>query len=301
MQPRLADDDGAVAVLVALLMVVVLGFTAVVVDVGAMYAAIAQECATGATSTCTFSAIQLARTMANGNANDGTADVENPEIVGKTVTVRTSEEVVHRFAPILGIDESDVGAQASASWGSPGAGPAMLPFTFAQCLFAETPENVERWIIYKDNKVISTCDPDGPPGGFGWLDSDAGKCSAQIDVANPELVGSAPGNSFDSACTATLHEHRSTPAMLPIYDSANGSGQNAQYRLLGFAAFKLTGWKFGGGGSSSYNDGAAAGGAKCTGDCRGVKGYFTKMVTLDEYLATAGATDFGTSIVKLTS
>jgi len=80
---RLRRDDGAVAVITALLMVALLGFAAVSVDVGANYAerrqlqngadaaalAVAQEssCRTSATPTTT------AQTLVQANVNDGLA------------------------------------------------------------------------------------------------------------------------------------------------------------------------------------------------------------------------------------
>jgi len=254
--------------------------------------------------------VQTADRMAELNANDLTANADHQCYAASgassdcgsasKVTVTTSSNVQHWFAPILGVNQSDVAARASAAWGGLSKGPAMLPFIFAKCRFTTTAFGQEHWVIYKDNKAINTCDADGPPGGFGWLDSD-GSCSALIDIANPEMVSSEPGNSFLTECEATLNALKNQPVLFPVYVESSGTGQNAIYSVYGFAAFHLTGWKFGGSGASSWNDGAATGGldpTRCTGDCRGIKGYFTKFVTLADY-ELGGPTDLGTTAVSL--
>jgi hypothetical protein len=137
------DEGGAVAVMLALLMVVLLGFAAVVVDVGALYwekaqlqngadaaaLGVAQKCAVGPCVNMT----SLATELASGNANDNAAAAV-PVLTANAVTVTTStrtagggHELAHFFAPILGISSTEVGAKASAAWGSPKKGPAMLP------------------------------------------------------------------------------------------------------------------------------------------------------------------------------
>jgi Flp pilus assembly protein TadG len=86
---RMKDDDaGAIAIIVALMMVVLLGMSTIVIDVGSLYAerrqlqngadsaalAVAIDCAR---TTCngTGSALATASQHANANANDGTATV----------------------------------------------------------------------------------------------------------------------------------------------------------------------------------------------------------------------------------
>lgn len=86
---RLRDDQGAVAVLVAVAMVAMLGFGAVVVDVGQVYAerrqlqngadaaalALAMDCPTSTGCSSDTSAAGPAGVKANQNANDGAATV----------------------------------------------------------------------------------------------------------------------------------------------------------------------------------------------------------------------------------
>ena len=168
---RMNNDGGAVAVLVAILAMVLFGFAALVIDVGALYAerrqlqngadaaalALAQECA--ATS-CGTAAAQLTMTQpyADGNARDGAANVR--DICGKGdpnlatcsppvsapgagyVRVRTqtgddggAAEMPPLLATLLDpdYDGTTVGASAVANWGSPGGMRSALPFTFSDC------------------------------------------------------------------------------------------------------------------------------------------------------------------------
>lgn len=145
------DERGAVAVIVALLMVVLPGFTAIVIDVAAMYwekaqlqngadaaaLGIAQQCAAGECGDISTTAT----TLAGLNANDGKASAI-PAVAGDSVTVTTStltaggeNELAHLFAPVLGIDSSEIGARATAGWGSPSSGPAILPMAISHCNF----------------------------------------------------------------------------------------------------------------------------------------------------------------------
>ena len=85
---RLKGDDGSIAVIVAICMVILLGFTTIVVDVGRLYAerrqlqngadagslAVALDCAKGSCAG-TVSAMTTATGQANANANDNATTV----------------------------------------------------------------------------------------------------------------------------------------------------------------------------------------------------------------------------------
>ncbi len=180
----------------------------------------------------------------------------------------------------------------------PLTGPAVLPLTFHDCNFvnpaspgATTPR------LYRYDTNGTTGNPDcvgntpgtAVPGGFGWLKRDSGACSAQ---AIP-LAWSDTGN--DAAmgdCPAELAAVRSgSVTLIPIYDKAGATGNNGWFHIVGFAAFKITGYMFG----SSYkwnNNGV------CTGNCRGIIGTFVKRVSLDEGYTTGGV-DFGATSIAI--
>ncbi len=202
--------------LVAVLMVAILGSAAIVVDVGAAHfarrqlqngtdaGALAIAAACAASEPACEAPLPTAQRFVAANANDGDATAGAPalDLVARTVTVTASEDVAHWFAPIIGIDDSTVGARARAAWGAPSAGPAVLPITFAECLFDPTFSGRQQVVLYKDNKELDSCAANGPAGGFAWLDTDGG-CAALVDTAQPETFGSDSGNdasAFLGAC-----------------------------------------------------------------------------------------------------
>src|SRR5690606_23299435 len=146
------DEQGQVSVIAAIVMVVLLGFAALVVDVGLLYferaqlkngadagaLAIAQECAEGA---CPGDPQGLVDGLANANANDGEATAEPPfiDLTAGRVTVTTStpadRPLALAFAPVLGIDTASMNARSVAGWFSPVGGKKVLPLAISWCQF----------------------------------------------------------------------------------------------------------------------------------------------------------------------
>ncbi|MFC8597919.1 MULTISPECIES: pilus assembly protein TadG-related protein [unclassified Isoptericola] len=313
--PPAAGERGAVAVMTALLMVVLIGFAAIAVDVAALWSerqqlqtaadaaalAVAQDCAAGTCGTPTTTARTL--TTANAGAAATAAVVGAPPTPGGgTVTVSTSGVSTHWFAPVLGVDESTVSARATASWGGPSAGTAVLPLAFSWCEFqAQTGGGLpsgttERTIFFTKSSGTSCTGPSGNvvPGGFGWLTVNAGSCRTSSSVG--EVLWSSPGESVPSGCTTTdFAAVQDQTVLLPLYDQAGSSGSNAWYRLYGYAAFRLTGYHFVG----QYSWSAAG---TCKGNVRCIQGYFVRIVELDDsFTLGAGAPRLGASVVALTN
>lgn len=282
-------EGGAVAVITALFMVVLLGITAIVVDVGMIYAerfelqngadaaalAIAQNCAAGNCANAGATATRLA----GKNAHDGVS-AATAVISGNSVTVKTGtatpgggNAIQHWFAPILGIRSTTVEAVAKASWGSPSKA-TVFPFTAPRCMFDTAPTNVELWIT-----STSTCTGAGGktlPGAFGWLDEDAKKsCRASVDVN--QIIGGAPGKSGPQNCDID-----GKVILLPVYESASGNGNNVSYVIDGFAAFKVTAHSW------PSEQRSEPGCNKCT----GIKGTFITLVSLAD-LQSFGVEELG--------
>ena len=175
---RLNDERGAIAVIVAVSMIMMFGFAALVIDVGALYQerrelqngadaaalAIATECAEGALTCATGTAAELSpelgigRSYANENALDDTTEVDSVVFGAQKVTVRTSTKVPGGGTKILyklaGVLDSDfvgdtVGAAATATWGWVGVLRNGFPIVLSACeyehhtangtVFAEAP------------------------------------------------------------------------------------------------------------------------------------------------------------------
>lgn len=311
----LRDDRGAVGVMLALLMVPLIGFAALGVDVAATAAerqqlqigadagalAIAQDCAR---NNCQIPAI-TAQSLAIANSNDGeaTATVTNPLLTPLTgqVTVRNVGMREHWFAPILGTDESSITTQATAGWGSPSGGTAILPLAFSLCEFnAQTggglpSGTIERTIFFSKDSGTTCAGPSGNlvPGGFGWLDVNSGSCNASSAI--DQILMTSTGVSVPSGCsTADFKAVQDQTVLLPIFDLYGESGSNAWYRVYGYAAFVITGYHFVGQYSWS-NDGICKGSNRC------IQGYFTQFVELSNaFQYGPGAPRLGSNVVVLT-
>jgi hypothetical protein len=227
------------------------------------------------------------------------------------------------FAPIFGNDGQEVSAAAAASWGAPLSGPATLPITFSLCEFdyfmanggfANYPfdgSEGDPHVIYfhaetgngngggGGNTDPADCsarpghdsDDDGRlPGGFGWLD--------HIQCETPLTAGSwvpaDPGNGPAHGCL----DIEDKIIFIPVFDDisvgypapCNGPGGKC-YRIHGFAAFYVTGFRFPGNNRTNP--------APCTPPDTCLAGYFIEYV-FDLPGSDTGGPDLGASIVELT-
>jgi Flp pilus assembly protein TadG len=308
---RLAGERGATAVVLALLMVPMLGFAAIAVDVGALYAerarlqvaadaaaiAVAQDCSRGACGDMLSTAQGLI------TANDGEGSAASPVLSSDplSVTVTGSTPKEHWFAPIIGHESTAVTATATVGWGGPSRGTAVLPLTFSWCSFkAQTggglPSGTTVRTIYLTKSAAAGASCTGPsgnvvPGGFGYVESDPGTCELTSEIDG--RMYSSTGNTPPSACSpADFQEWTGRTVLLPIFDEFGMGGANGWYRVYGYAAFRLTGYHFGGQYSSSPKP--------CSGNERCVTGYFTRFVELsDAWDYSPDAPQLGTSILRL--
>ena len=111
MQRLRKDERGAVAIIIALLMVVLIGFAALAVDISAMWAekrqlqngadaaalAIAQDCAKNACGSPTA----LRRAMSELNRNGGTPTASIVTMSRNSVTVKASDPHENWFAQVI--------------------------------------------------------------------------------------------------------------------------------------------------------------------------------------------------------
>lgn len=322
---RANAERGAVAVVTALSLVVLLGFAALAIDVGMLYQeraelqsgadaavlAIAQDCATGRMDCAT--PIDTAQALANANAKDDAAAVTEASVnmSAQSVNVRlaTGEEsgagsLSLAFARFLGEDSATVGASSGAQWGAVKKGPAQLSIAFAQCEVDAKFDGTPVVIGMQDNKNSAACPSGttGSSGGFGWykLAKDADDPACGADVAVSVVVAADPGANLPSACNEILTKLKSGALgnilLFPVYEDVDGPGANAEYTITAWVAFEVLGWKFTSNEEHNY--------PTCKGFShycnKGIYGRFVEYVTLDDYELSKQPPSNGLAVVELT-
>jgi Flp pilus assembly protein TadG len=306
---RLTGEHGASAVLLALLMVPLLGFAAIAVDVGKLYAekaklqvaadaaalAVAADCARGACGDMQATA----QTLVTANLGGATAA---PPVLGTdppSVTVTGNQPTEHWFAPVIGHDSTNVSATAVVGWGAPGGGTAVLPLIFSWCEWsfqtggALPSTTTERTILLPKTSDSGCTGPSNlfVPGGFGWLDTVGGNtCKAMSKVGG--WYGSETGNNPSQGCQpGDLGALIGKTFLLPVFDDVSGTGSGAEYHVYGYVAFHLTGYYFAG----QYKGTQA-----CNGDERCIRGYFTQFVEpSDAFFYDSTSPSMGAWILRL--
>jgi hypothetical protein len=329
-------ERGGIAVLVAILMVVLLGFAALAIDVARLYSEraqlqnasdaavlmMAQKCAKNVSDTDCSAASPLAADLVNKNALDNLSNVKSIMLdkVNRTVTVTagakevggSANKVSLFFAGVLGIPSAEVSASSSVRWGSPVEGSIVFPLTFSICQVSGMVDGAAQLLQNFSADANTDC-PLGPagkivPGGFGWTVQNSGQCGGFVNLAINQS-GSATGNDGPSNCDAILNgwaseitAGRPVIILLPVYDDVTGTGSGASYHLNSFAAFSVQGWAFSGADKLPmvYNN-AATTGLKCQGNCRGIIGKFVKYVSLADGYKLGPVSPNGATVVELTS
>jgi hypothetical protein len=165
-----AHEHGAVAILLAISLVVLIGATAFTVDFGTMHLqrrqyqnsadagalAIAQDCARG---TCPanenaraaqYTSLNEAANRDPGNFGPSTSVAEYPDAGLVRVTVSGDNSPI--FRGVLGQQESPISATAVAGWGRPRALAPIIPVTISICEFeyyvGNPPSNFADWPPY---------------------------------------------------------------------------------------------------------------------------------------------------------
>ncbi|MDQ0663508.1 Flp pilus assembly protein TadG [Arthrobacter ulcerisalmonis] len=316
-KPVDGHERGAVSVIVAAMLVVLLGFAAMAVDVSMLYAertqlrngadaaalAIAQTCAKNSKdSNCSTSAT-LAPNLANSNANDGISNIKSIAFgsprgpvtvaVGAQESGHAPNQVSLFFARVFGINTAEVNATSTAAWGTPSKGPAILPLAIAYCKL-DIPTDGTAGAVQVLDQSTPACEKK-LPGGFGWITTPSTKCSVTMTAGQSNNPGiwfdSDPGASAPAICSAAdFDQMKDQTVLLPLFDLATGTGTAVKYYVKGFAAFHITAYHF-----SNFN--WSTGGNIQN---KMLRGYFVKFVSLSQAFELGDVPNYGASIVRLT-
>lgn len=328
---ELDDEQGAVGILAAVMTMVLIGAGAIAVDVGQIYAeraqlqnaadagalAVVQACyATGCTQA---EADTIAASLANGNSNDAQSNVAEVDLsVANQVTVRTTTQsgsngfLSKMFASALNAPPASVGAYAVAAADPPSGGKGFPLAISDNCynLSEASPTGEVQKISYKPGGTCTGPSGTQIPGGWGWLDQSS-PCEATTETGSNQM-GSDPGNNPPSGCKDILDGWKSTitaggevNVAFPIFDDATNQGQNGQFHIIGYATFRIWGWKFGNNHQYEFRNTATdpnmTSGLACSGgNDRCIIGQFIKFESIDSFSSSSGGgADLGTVNIKL--
>jgi hypothetical protein len=244
--------------------------------------------------------------------------VELP-VVG--VQVEGSKTFNTFFANVIGVRQMPAGG-ASAAYATKGActGSGLFPIAVSSGNFPIDQQTGVMQVHYEEDNPTyvykiwqkdSDLSPDPRAGNFGWLfwrgqNSSAAVLADNMNNAESGVSGTwsvgelIPGNTGISASDAVRQALRDridgvkpSSVVVPVYDEFSGTGNNARYRIIGFAKFKITCFRFGNGASQTYGNCVTQNPA--SGD-KFIEGKFQKWV---DPSAEGGCANFGVSSVKV--
>lgn len=262
------DEHGAIAVIVALSMTVVLAMAALVVDIGATQSrraqlqeaadsaalGIAQQCAkAGATTlaSCSSSVLAAASTTATqlGIANLDDASVGMPVFTSSTVKVTATSTQVGIFSGLFTDPNNGLTATATAKW-SPPVTP--LPLAYQECALPAASASTKVFLRTDALKVLGSLSGCGVIGsvlgvlGGSWAVADG--CTYDIDLLT--YVGGVLSNALPSECVSMVGSLVGKEVVVPVYSRVlgpivvNGVLLGNGYAIEKYALIQLTGYDF---------------------------------------------------------
>jgi Flp pilus assembly protein TadG len=260
---RLKSERGQAFVLAAVAMVMCMGMAALVLDVGNWFrdkrrlqGTVDAAALAGAQQLPDDSAGAQSQALSYANKNGG--DVAGANIVitsqyqaNDTISVSGQRNDPGIFSKVIAIPGANITAKATARVGPP-----------AQAL------HVAPMVVYCGHSLIQNCnnnhtpqfnvpttmdfDPMGAPGAFGMLNLDGqnGTVGASdegqwIETGFDKYLGlgkyrSDPGAKFSSQnVRGALDDRIGTVLLFPVFKTLNGTGQNAEYDIIGWIGFYL--------------------------------------------------------------
>lgn len=263
---RLKSERGQAFVLAAVAMVMLMGMAALVLDVGNWYRDKRRLQGT-ADAAALAGAQQLpdnaagARAQALTYANKNGGDVAGADIIvtsqympNDTIEVNGRRNDPGIFSKVIGFSGANITAHAKALVEPPSGALHVAPMVvfcghslIQNCNDNHTPQfNVPTTMNY---------DPMGAPGAFGMLnlDGETGTIGSSTEAAwildgFDKYLGlgkykSDPGAKFSSNnVQSALDKRMHTVLLFPVFKTLDGTGQNAQYDIIGWIGFYLTGY-----------------------------------------------------------
>lgn len=267
MNERIRDERGQAAVLTVVFLTVLLGMTALAIDVGSWWHAKRELQATAdaaalagaqALPESTVDARALAVQYATKNGGVlGAGDVTFSTRVAPddTISVAVHEDAPGFFSKLFGIDTVNVGARAAARSDNASQALYVAPIVvnwkhpMLQCkpLPCPDPTEIDLADLHKPGSGDAA-------GSFGLIDldqNDNGSVGSQIlgnwiqhgfdDYLPLGSYRAVPSAKFNSSWIRDALQIRTgTVLLFPIYKTITGPGDNAVYNIIGWVGFRVT-------------------------------------------------------------
>jgi Flp pilus assembly protein TadG len=295
-------ENGQAMVLTILFLAGLLGMSALVLDVGSWFrekrqlqltadasALAGAQVLPGSPANATTIALQYAQTNGRPLATSDVA-ITSDLSSNDSITVQAKSVAPGFFSKLFGINTVNVGASATARAGLPAQALYVAPMVVSKyhpllsgtgcpCINQETTLDFGKM---------------GAPGAFGMLNLDGGNGTPGasqegdwilhgFDQYLPlGLYRSDPGAKFSSSnVQGALDDRIGTVLLFPVFDTLNGTGQNAEYNIIGWVGFHLDGYDV-------------------HGNVATLTGYFTQFIAKG-IQASSGTTqpDFGVRVIQL--
>jgi Flp pilus assembly protein TadG len=303
------NERGQAIVLTVLALIVLLGMSALVLDLGSWYRT-KRRLQSTADAAVLAGAQQLpndpggAKSLAQSYANQNGGDVAGADIVvtsmfspNDTISVKAKKVDPGIFSKVLGVTSTNISAGAKARVDTPVRARYVAPMV----VFCDHP------LIRKCNgsssmptfgvPTVLNYDPMGAPGAFGMLNLSGGSGTPGTSEESAWILRgfdqyldvnrdyrSDPGAKFSSQeIRGALDQRmRTNPVLLfPVYQRLDGQGQNAEYFIIGWIGFHLT----------SY---------VVRGNDADLLGYFTEYIAQGILASSgSGSTNFGVKAIQL--
>ncbi|SOC50863.1 Flp pilus assembly protein TadG [Blastococcus aggregatus] len=257
-----SEERGGVAVMLALLMPLLFGAAAIGIDSAAVWSArqqvlsgadaavlaVATDCARNEcgnikkTAEDAFWANDLAAKLSNLGAGEGWIKVSGRNI---SVTQKMPWEVNHFFAGALGHDTGQLSVSSYAQWAPLTRARSELPIAIGYCSYRALalPLAAEKTVSLGVGETsggnCSTPTGTSASAGIAFTESD-GSCRTSTvwkgtyTRESPVLQGPLPDGCTDAYFASMVGRD----VVIPVWDTQQG--QN--YRVYGYAAFRVTGW-----------------------------------------------------------
>jgi Flp pilus assembly protein TadG len=266
---RLGEERGAVAVMVALLLVPLIGFGAIAVDVAAVHAerqalrngadaaaiAVATDCAWNRCGDAVGTATTLARANAGSLAATLAAPTVNVDLATRSVDVTSSATQDHFFAPLIGVESSNLSTTSVAGWSGISHATAAIPIAISRCEYDRMKATGGLRTLYPGEP--GTCGSAGVPPVI-WLNTDSGKCQKSGLTVGATLSRYVPAKRSDmpAACAPSglnfpLSSVVDEQVLIPVFEQATATAAPKVYAFVAFdvddvkvneRSFKITNW-----------------------------------------------------------